>query len=131
MDNQLDIKELEEHLEKCEKWEEAYPKLIDFVRYAMHETMLPHHFHPQDNNWRSQRVCGAAQRLLNELKEEQLEPKNYTLVHNETYWEDRRHKEPEKLQHAIVRYITFMPMSHFAIICTVSMLLFCAMVKYL
>lgn len=90
----IDIADLEKHLEKCEKWEEAYPKLIDFVRYALHESMLPHHFHPSDQQWRANRVTCEAQRLLNELGEPQDEPKDYTLVFKEEYWDKNRHRDP-------------------------------------
>ena len=96
MDNDkktFDFEDLDKHLEKCEKWEEAYPKLIDFVRYALHESMLPHHFHPSDQQWRANRVTCAAQELLNELGEPQDEPKNYTLVFREEYWDKNRHRD--------------------------------------
>ena len=71
---------------------EVEGELFDFVKYALHESMLPHHFMPNDVNWRQTRVACEAQKILNKYSVAQVEPKNYTLLHKESYYGERKQK---------------------------------------
>jgi hypothetical protein len=77
--------------------------IIDFVKYALHESILPHHFLPRDVEWRANRVASAAQRILNKYGIPQDEPNRYTLLHREEYYNERKQKPYTWLQRKLLR----------------------------
>lgn len=87
-----------------DKSDESFEEFVDFVKYAFHESMLPHHFMPKDIEWRQNRVAVEAQKILNKYNIDQSAPVGYVLLHNEEFWDSKKQKPYSKIQRFLLKW---------------------------
>lgn len=80
---------------------------IDFLRYALHELMLPHQYSKEELNWKCDRVVVKSQQILNQYGLPQTEPERIVLLRNEPYFLAEKDEEIAKLNNIINRYNKF------------------------
>ena len=86
---------------------------IDFIRYTLHELMLPHHFSNDELIWRCNRVINNSQRILNQYGLPQTPPEHIRLLQDEKYYAKVKDEEIARLNIIINRYEKFFKVLRF------------------